>query len=356
MNLPRGFATAALVALIFTSLAVPDAHATPIAIDWVRVGNPGNANDTTGYGAVAEAYRIMKFEFTNAQYAAFLNAIDPAGENPNNVYNTSMGSNARGGISRNLGNPVGTRYAVKSNMGDKPVNYVNWWDAARVSNWLHNGAKTYGTTDATADAPQNTGAYTVGTATSGNPVARNSGALYWLPTENEWYKAAYYDPTLSSGTGGYLVYGNRFSSPAPTAVTSDPTGIGNAGGTGNVANYGNGAAWNNLTGNVTTVGTNGGPSYYGAFDMSGNVQEWNDLDGLDGPSVSKRGLRGGGYSTSNATILASSARTEDSTSTEVASIGFRLASVPEPATLGMASGGALCAGGWWVLKRRRKRA
>jgi hypothetical protein len=117
MNLPRGFATAALVALIFTSLAVPDAHATPITIDWVRVGNPGNTNDTTDYGAVAEAYRIMKFHFTNTQYAAFLNAIDPAGENPNQVYSTSMGSDALGGITRDLLNRLWKKSASQSGRG-----------------------------------------------------------------------------------------------------------------------------------------------------------------------------------------------------------------------------------------------
>jgi sulfatase modifying factor 1 len=350
MNPLRRLATAALVAVILTSRAVPNAHA--VTIDWVTVGNPGNAADTTGFGRVNYGYQIMKFEFTNAQYAAFLNAIDPEGTNPNLVYNSDMGSNARGGIT-NTGSTNGSRYAVKSNMGDKPVNYVSWWDAARVSNWLHNGAQTYGSTDSSATAPQNTGAYTVGTATSGGAVAKNTGALYWLPTENEWYKAAYYDPTLS-GTGGYHVYGNGFSS-QPAAVTSGATGIGTVGGTGNFANYSSQGSWNSQTGNVTTVGTNGGPSYYGAFDMSGNVGELNDLDGL-ALSGSSRGNRGGNWGTVSPSILSSSTSSTVTPSFAGSSVlGFRLATVPEPATLGMASTGALCACGWWVLKRRRHR-
>jgi len=69
MNPLRRLATAALVALILTSLAVPNAHA--VIIDWVTVGDPGNAADTTGEpnpaGAVADSFQIMKFEFTNSQ-------------------------------------------------------------------------------------------------------------------------------------------------------------------------------------------------------------------------------------------------------------------------------------------------
>ena len=30
-------------------------------------------------------------------------------------------------------------------------------------------------------------------------ITRNAGATYFIPSENEWYKAAYYDPTLNGG-------------------------------------------------------------------------------------------------------------------------------------------------------------
>ena len=85
MNLLRSFATCATVAVCLMGFAAPAAHA--VTIDWVTVGDPGNAADTTTYGAVADAFQIMKFEFTNAQYADFLNAVDPSGTNPNAVYN-----------------------------------------------------------------------------------------------------------------------------------------------------------------------------------------------------------------------------------------------------------------------------
>jgi formylglycine-generating enzyme required for sulfatase activity len=155
---------------------------------------------------VAYAYKIGKYEVTNAQYTAFLNAVDPSGANASGIYNSSMGSNARSGISFNVAAANGSKYTIKSNMGDKPVNYVSWYDAARFTNWLHNGQGA-GSTE--------TGACTL----SGNTgiITKNVGATVWLPSEDEWYKAAYYQP---SGAGGDADSSQRRSQTAATAVTA----------------------------------------------------------------------------------------------------------------------------------------
>jgi formylglycine-generating enzyme required for sulfatase activity len=313
------------------------------------VGDAGNAADNTGYGAVAENFRIMKYEWTNSLYVEFLNAVDPQGTNPNSVYNSDMDSDARGGIT-NSGTTDGSRYAFKTNMGDKPVNFVSWFDAARVSNWLHNGAQTYGTTDSSATAPQNIGAYTVGTATSGTAPAVNLGAQFYVPTENQWYKAAYYK---GSGTNaGYWDYATQ-SDTAPTAVNATTVGTGTSGGvspvtSGNFANFNLAADWNSQDGNVTTVGTNGGASAYEAFDMSGNVFEWNDLTGASGLL---RGIRGGSWFSGEVNLSSSNRLTLDP-SFENSLIGFRL--VPEPSTWVMGLAGIACGG--YSMWRRRKRA
>jgi formylglycine-generating enzyme required for sulfatase activity len=350
-RLPRGIVSLGVAALLFSM--VSSAHA--VTIDWVPVGDPNNTADTTGSpnpaGAVADAFQIMKFEWTNSQYVDFLNGVDPDGTNPQGIYNASMGSNARGGISFTSGNAAGSKYTARTNMGDKPVNYVSWFDAARVANWLHNGAQDYGSTDSSASAPQNTGAYTTGTATSGVSVTRNSGAQYWIPTENEWYKAAYYK---GGGTNaGYWDYATQ-SDATPTAVSAGTTGIGSAGGSGNFSNYNRGADWNGQDGNVTTVGTNGGPSAYGAYDMTGNHWEWNDLTGSSGSS---RGLRGGCWGDIVASYLTSSWRLTNVPSLEDNIIGFRLAApaaVPEPSTYAMALAGLAFSG--YSMFRSRKRA
>ena len=159
-------------------------------------------------------------------------------------------------------------------------------------------------------------------------------------------------------------------------MTAGETGIGSAGNTGNFANYNNAASWNARIGNVTTVGTNGVASFYGAFDMSGNIDEWNDLTGAAGGF---RGLRGGEWSDTGAFALASSARSTAPASSsesignafflsssleitndpsfESVNYGFRLASpvaVPEPSTWVMGLAGSAC-GGWQMWRRRRAR-
>ena len=338
-RLPRLVFTFGMAALL-GSLSVT-AHAAPI-IDWVIVGDPGNTADTdpAGYGAVADSFQIMKFEFTNQQYTDFLNSV--AATNTYSLYASSMGTQALGGITRS-GASGSYTYAVKTNMGDKPVNFVSWFDAARVANWLMNGA--------TGTASTETGAYTlIGGQTSGTAPAVNPGATFYIPTEDQWYKAAYYKG--GSTNAGYWDYATQ-SDTAPTAVTTGSTGIGSAGSTGNFANYNRGAGWNGENGNVTTVGTNGGASAYGAFDMSGNVSEWNDLTGA---ANSARGVRGG-FFTDSAFYLSSSSRSANLSQFGGSENGFRLASpvaVPEPSTCAMALAGIACGG--YSLFGRRKRA
>jgi sulfatase modifying factor 1 len=222
-----------------------------VSIDYVTVGNPGNAADPqTGglYGAVSYTYRIGTYEVTNDQYTEFLNAV--AKTDTYGLYIIDMGSaSARGGITRS-GSPGGYVYTVKTNMGDKPVNFVSWYDAARFTNWLGNGQGN-GSTE--------TGAYTLSGDTG--IITKNAGATFWIPSEDEWYKAAYYDPS-KGGTGGFWQYPTKSDS-APEIAAADATGsVSNPGA--NVANYTLGADWNAQNGNVTTtpISPPSGPSQW----------------------------------------------------------------------------------------------
>ena len=176
------------------------------------VNDANNSNDSYGYGGVNYEYVIAQYLVTNCEYVEFLNAV--ASTDTYNLYNTDMGSDARGGITRS-GSSGSYTYSVKTNMGNKPVNYVSWFDCARYCNWLHNG-KSNGSTES--------GAYTIPDGrTSGNAVPSNNDAKYHLPTENEWYKAAYYK---GGGTNaGYWVYATQ-SDTDPTCVAAGSNGDG----------------------------------------------------------------------------------------------------------------------------------
>lgn len=331
-------------------LALYPASAHAVSMSTVLVTDAGNAPDhdefgAPSHGAVNYNYRIGKYEVTNAQYAEFLNA--KAAADPYGLFNANMGSNARGGITR-TGSSGSYTYAVKSNMGNKPVNYVSLFDAMRFSNWMHNGQGSGNTEH---------GAYPLnGVAVPAGQVDRQAGAKWFLPTQDEWHKAAYYQPSLAGGdVDGYWHYATRSNTLPTQAFINNPTfDIANPGF--NVANYDLGVGFQ------TTVGSAGplSRSYYGTYDQSGNVEEWTDATGDPGASNSYAVYRrGGSYNESLAgpgyNISAYGALYSFST-TELSYVGFRMATVPEPSSMALAAAGCLMAGGWnWTRRSRAAR-
>ena len=353
---------AAIAAVVFSAVFQP-ASARAVTIDLVPVGNPGNANDpATGnlYGGVAYDYQIGKYDVTIGQYAEFLNAV--AKTDTYSLYNTSMGTdqNIRG-ISR-TGSPGSYSYSVIGPDGvvngqsgaNRPITFVSWWDSARFANWLANGQPTGAQNSTTTE----NGAYNLngasGTAPARNVTNPNTGATptYVIPTENEWYKAAYYSPVLNSGSGGYYTYATQ-SNAAPGNVIGSGANQANYA-PGGVSSVTQSASYSGSQNYLTDVGAfTNSASFYGTFDQSGNVFQWNDLDGLPGSS---RGLRGGDW-TVQASALSSSFRVEFDPSYEDAITGFRLASpvaVPEPSTWAMGAGGLACVAGRAVRRRRAR--
>jgi formylglycine-generating enzyme required for sulfatase activity len=313
-----------LILIGLAALLATPASATVI-IDWVPVANAGNAADTpstncfaAGCGSVASNYFISKYETTNAQYVELLNA--KAAADPLGLYNTSMGSDAsNGGITRS-GVSGSFTYAVKPGFANKPVTYVSFYDSLRFSNWLNNGQGT---------ASTEIGAYTLlgGTATPSNglTVTRNGGANIFLTSENEWYKAAYFNGT------------SYFDYPVGTdtqTVCAAPTATANR------------ANCSSAVGGVTNAGAyTGSASPYGTYDQGGNVFEWNEQI----VSGSFRGVRGG-YWVGGASGLAASNPFNGGPTGENGGIGFRVASlVPEPGTGLLVMSGVL----GMALRRRR---
>jgi formylglycine-generating enzyme required for sulfatase activity len=292
-----------LAALVGVMLVTP-AFAT-ITIDYVNVGNKNNSADlATGsiFGSVGYAYQIAKNETTISQYCEFLNAA--AKSDPYALYSTNMASQKYiAGIMRS-GSSGSYYYSVVAGSANKPITYVSWFDAARFCNWMHNGQGAGSTED---------GAYTLGGAMSGI-YAKNVEASIWIPSENEWYKAAYYDAT-KDGTGGYWAHPTQSN----TMTTND---IGVAG----AANFYDANGYAVYTGSdagkwgitdVEAYGANS-DSFYGTNDQGGNVWEWNDA-----VIGSSRGLRGGSWLYSGS--VSSSSRFSGPSS-ESDLDGFRVAS------------------------------
>jgi len=230
-------------------------------------------------------------------------------------------------------------YAVAADWEDRFVNYVNWGDAARFANWLTNGMPT-GAQDLTTTED---GSYFLDGATSDAELLAvtrkrpEDGGRYYIPTEDEWYKAAYHKN--DGVTGNYFDYPT--SSDAASSndlIDPDP---------GNNANFA--VSWpSDVTMGPPYWRTEAGEfenseSPYGTFDMGGNVFEWNEAI----VSGSYRGLRGGSFVDS---FLFASYRGFLSPSGVDCDFGFRIAEVPEPMTLGL-----LALGGLALLKRRRDR-
>ena len=273
-------------------------------IDFVDIGNAGNAADTTGYGAVPYEYRVGKYEITQ-------DAITKA---------TASGmSNVTAGAWSN----------------NQPAANISWYEAAAFVNFLNtNSGKTAAynltfTTNWSMALWSSEQAWTAG----GTNLYRNKNAFYFLPSENEWYKAAYYNP----GGSNYFLYPTG-SDTAPTTVAS-----GTNAGT---------AVYDFAASVPAIVESAGGLSPYGTMGQGGNVWEWNEsaFDGTNNLSSGDRARRGGFWGSSEF-LLRSSFRFVSDPSDEVDGIGFRVASVPEPSTyalLAMTAAGAL-----WMTRRRR---
>lgn len=334
-----------LSAVLASCCVLSSSSALAVSIDTVLVGNPGNAPDQNygagQFGAVAEPFRIGTFEVTNDQYVDFLNAVADA--DTHGLYKTFPKGEplgiARSGVNGNFA------YSVKPNMGNKPANAVNFWDAARFCNWLHNdqptGSQGPGTTE--------DGAYALNGVT--NPVnaaiQRSPGAKWFVPTEDQWYKAAYHQPVALGGDGDdYWLYPTR-SNQVPAIATANSVGdVSNPGP--NVANYAEGADWNGLNGNLTTAGSAGelSKSFYGTFDQAGNVWEWTE-------SI----VRGYSYDNHEVLYLSAAGRINSFNPGQYGAngnVGFRVATIaqiPEPCTLALVAVTLVALG----LRRRSER-
>ncbi|MCD6394852.1 MAG: SUMF1/EgtB/PvdO family nonheme iron enzyme [Planctomycetes bacterium] len=304
---------AMVVILSVANVALADTFGTgtnQFTIDFVDISgdtNPtvqqANEGHLDGYGIVNNDYRVGTYEITNDQWNKFRASYGRVTGSPSYAYNESAsfwGTNV-------------------------PTTNLSWYEGAQFVNWLNTSTDHQAAYKFTGT--QGTGDYTFTPWESGdagydssNPF-RNSNAYYVLPTEDEWVKAAYWN-----GTGLQLY--------ATKAGESQAQGNGTSG-----------TGWNFYNNVYATdpegpwdVGS-GSEELNGTFDMMGNVWEWMESpwyrgDYLSGPH---RVIRGGSYDRNVYDTRSFSQQGRDpgdiTPFDNYPSMGFRVASVPEPATL-----------------------
>jgi formylglycine-generating enzyme required for sulfatase activity len=263
-------------ALLLLALhAEPALHARPLVdIETVLVGDPGNPEMFYNKrGSVPYEFRMGKYEVTIDEYVVFLNTVASVTTNAHlvNLWHSGMETDATVAGVRRRGSGSAADPFVYSAIGNgrRPVAYISWFGAARFCNWLHNGA--------TNGAATETGAYVLNGVTDGTYFTgvRSAGARWWIPSENEWFKAGHYDPT-KSGSVPYHGFPVRISTPPGNSVGALP----------HQANYrhrDNGysvtqsASYDPNRNYLTEAGSFvASASPYGTFDQAGNLWEWTD--------------------------------------------------------------------------------
>jgi hypothetical protein len=299
------------------------------AMEFVTIGNPGNAPDTTGIpkpaGAVSYVYSIGKFEVSRDMITKYNAATENASLQITLADMTAFGGNGP----------------------NKPATGATWSALGRFVNWLNTSTGGYAAyklplTGGVDDALQVWTAADIDDFDATNPF-RSKRAKYFFPNYNEWYKAAYYSPS-----GVYYDYPTG-SDTAPTAVAS-----------GKVANT---AVYGGQSG-PADVDQAGGLSSYGVMGLGGNVWEWEEtnyyFEIINTYFLSDRGARGGEWR-SNAGDLSSSIRGGGNAHAPFYynNFGFRVvslsssnAAVPEPSTMVI---GTILGLGGLLGKRRMKR-
>ena len=280
---------------------------TTVNMDFVNIGDGGalgnplaggaNVADSTGYGSVGYNYQMGKYEVTAAQWASVIAADSRIGD-------------------------------AGSGSGSLPTRSTSWYEAAKFANWLTSGSAVNGAYQFNSDG--------LSLLSVNRAMAVSTyGTVYVLPSEDEWYKAAYYKP---ANDGSYSLYANGSDNAADLV-------------------WGTSSGWNYHSGSSLLIGSPnftwnagfGGEEQNGTCDMMGNVPEWVETayDGSLDNVNEGRALRGGAYNGGELDMRSSSRKQYGPWATN-GIFGFRVAAIPEPGVISLM---AVFGGGLWFVRR-----
>ena len=265
----------ALLAATVMALAGPAAAGAAkravVSVQTVEIGAPGNASvaivpftdavyqscadapqSSAGcqvVGGVEYPYGIGQLEITVEQWVAFLNTVDPTGTDRHDLYDPTESGSAwpkYGQIDASARARKGHHYSVAfPEWADKPYGFADFLRAARFVNSLFNGrllsksAGSAGGVDVVSyrvrlSRKTGRGMYDLRRhKRTGATRAHKRGFV--VPSQNEWIKAAYYDPT-GGGTYSYWKYptnagvfgDDTATAPSPTTLNPSTGDVTNA--------------------------------------------------------------------------------------------------------------------------------
>lgn len=275
-------------------------------IEFVTIGDPGNPADYSGNprpaGAVDYVYNIAKYEISREMIAK---------------------ASEMGRLDLTM-DPMS--FLTNGTRPQMPVTGVSWNEAARFVNWLNTSsgypeAYKFVTTPGEGFYYANENIQLWEPSDAGydpDNLFRNSLAYYVLPSTDEWYKAAHYDPTMLDGKGGYFNYPTgSFDPPIPVASGTEP---------------GTAVHSQPLRQGPADITEAGGLSPYGVMGMGGNVWEWeeSEYDLVNDDPNGIRALRGGRWYNLVGALNVFNRDDDDRPHFEKLEIGFRIASIPSP--------------------------
>ncbi len=220
-----------------------------VKVQTVKVGSPGNdsvsvvpftdaiyetcadapsgSSDCLAIGGVDYRYGIGQLEITNQQWVRFLNTVDPSGKNRHRLYAGTQSSSSwpeYGAVDKLPNANGGNHYRVASRpWRRKPYGFATFLSAARFANSLYNGrllkkeSRTrqgfkFVTYKVRLSRNSQRGMYNLAQPSTTRIHKRG----FVVPSQDEWVKAAYFDPTR-----GDLTWTSYWKYPTNAGVFGD---------------------------------------------------------------------------------------------------------------------------------------